>query len=138
MPSFPRWILHVHCPFSIGWKRNTRSKSNIVFQARLVTIIDHLIFLIRNLFTQAISALQAYGAIVTSNIQAIPFDADEFFRIDNLILMTELKENLNGYFASLPKASVRTLAEVIQYVQSTTLNTMSIDSSLFSLNQIQS
>lgn len=109
-----------------------------MFQARLINIIDHLTFLIRNLFAQAISTLQANGAIVTSNIEAIPFDADEFFRIDNLIMMTELKENLNGYFASLPKASVRTLAELIQYVQSTTLDTMSIDSSLFSLNQIQS
>jgi hypothetical protein len=138
MSPFPRWILHVHCPFSIGWKRITRSKFNMVFQARLINDIDHLTFLIRNLFTQAVSTLQADGAIVTSNIEAIPFDADEFFRIDNLIMMTELKENLNGYFASLPKASVRTLAELIQYVRSTTLDTMSIDSSLFSLNQIQS
>lgn len=60
------------------------------------------------------ATLRIHEATVIESIEAILFDASAYFDMESLVMGTDVKVNLNKYLAALPKASVQSLADVIQ------------------------
>jgi hypothetical protein len=63
---------------------------------------------------EAIEKLRVHGATVFAEVEEINFDVEGFLALDNITELTEFKEDIAVYFASLAKTPMRTLKDVIK------------------------
>jgi hypothetical protein len=63
---------------------------------------------------EAIEKLRVHGATVFAEVEEINFDVEGFLAFDNMTELTEFKEDIAVYFASLAKTPMRTLEDVIK------------------------
>ncbi|KAG7532069.1 hypothetical protein FFLO_03877 [Filobasidium floriforme] len=69
----------------------------------------------KKLMAEAIEKLRVHGATVFGEVEEIDFDVEGFRALDNMAELTEFKEDIAVYFASLAKTPMRTLEDVIKF-----------------------
>lgn len=63
---------------------------------------------------EAIEKLRVHGATVFGEVEEIDLNIEGFRALDNMTELTEFKEDIAVYFASLAKTPMRTLEDVIK------------------------